>query len=196
MKAPKGKGMQIVVKEFKRRGRFDMYFDGRYLGRSTTPLLTAARILLAEGLPPETPIEMRHQCSTTISLRSTIGAAAKLEVNNERFAPYRPKKGGVEGTEDEENEVEATPLADATNKRTGEAVQTRRTPETPDGSTVSAADNPSDGGVVSQGADPRKLGMRRLRHQHLSWLSDPDRDGARLQSRRTEEGQEPVQHHV
>ena len=85
---------QIVVKEFKRRGRFDMYLDGRYLGRSTTPLLTAVRILLAEGLPPETAIEMRHQGSTTISLRSTIGAAAKLEVNNERFAPYRPRKGG------------------------------------------------------------------------------------------------------
>src|SRR5262245_18162331 len=100
-------GMQSVVKEFKRRGRFDKYFDG-HLGRSTTPLLTAARILLAEGLPPETAIEMRHQGSATTSLRSTIGAAAKLEVNNERFAPYRPRKGGVEGPEGEEIEAEAT----------------------------------------------------------------------------------------
>jgi hypothetical protein len=82
----------IVIKEYKRRGRFDFRLEetGRYLGRSSTPLLTAARILLAEGMPPETPIEMRHEGSITISLRSTIGAAAKLEVNNERFAPYRP----------------------------------------------------------------------------------------------------------
>jgi hypothetical protein len=140
---------QIVVKEFKRRGRFDMYLDGRYLGRSTTPLLTAARILLAEGVPPETPLEMRHQGSTTISPRSTIGVAAKLEVNNERFAPYRPRKGGVEDAEGEGNEVEATPVADATNKRAGEAVQTRWTPE---GSTATspqpAADKPTDRGAA------------------------------------------------
>src|SRR5262249_22232057 len=96
---------QIVVKEFKRRGRFDMYLDGRYLGRSTTPLLTAARILLAEGLPPETAIEMRHEGSTTISLRSTIGSAAKLGVSGDRFVEYQGGKA-VGAAKDEEIEAE------------------------------------------------------------------------------------------
>jgi hypothetical protein len=73
--------MMIVIEEYKRRGQFDAYLeDGRWLCRSTAPLLDASRKLLAEGLPPETPIAMRHKNSTTTSLRSTIGAAAKLRV--------------------------------------------------------------------------------------------------------------------
>jgi hypothetical protein len=123
--------LQIVVKEFKRRGRFDMYLDGRHLERSTTPLLTAARILLAEGLAPETAIEMRHQGSTIISLRSTIGAAAKLGVSEGRFYEYGSNKF-PHSPEGEEIEAEATPVADAANKRTGEAVTTRRAPSSPD----------------------------------------------------------------
>jgi len=74
--------MIIVIEEHNRSGRFNVYLeDGRWLCRSTTPLLDASRKLLAEGLPPpETPIAMRHKSSTTISLRSTIGAAAKLRI--------------------------------------------------------------------------------------------------------------------
>src|SRR6516164_6662934 len=73
--------MMIVIEEYKRRGRFDAYLeDSRWLCRSATPLLDASRKLLAEGLPPETPIAMRHKNSATVSLRSTIGAAAKLRI--------------------------------------------------------------------------------------------------------------------
>jgi hypothetical protein len=69
-------GVTIVVKEYKRQGLFDAYLDGRWLCRSHAPLLSAARVLLAEGIPPETPIMMRHEGSETVSLRSTVGGAA------------------------------------------------------------------------------------------------------------------------
>jgi hypothetical protein len=98
--------MMIVIEEYKRRGRFDAYLeDGRWLCRSATPLLDASRKLLTEGLPPETPIAMRHKNSTTISLRSTIGAAAKLCVEHSQsgrpiFRKYHAK--GVTEPEDEE----------------------------------------------------------------------------------------------
>jgi len=77
--------MMIVVQEHKRRGLFDAYLDGRWLCRSHAPLLSAARVLLAEGIPPENPIMMRHQGSETISLRSTVGGAAALDVESSKW---------------------------------------------------------------------------------------------------------------
>ena len=90
--APSPRGMLIVVKEYKRRGLFDAYFDGRWLCRSHAPLLSAARVLLAEGIPPETPIMMRHQGSETISLRSTVGGAAALVVESSRWGRPVPAR--------------------------------------------------------------------------------------------------------
>src|SRR5262249_43934076 len=84
--------MLIVVKEYKRRGLFDAYLDGRWLCRSHAPLLSAARVLLAEGIPPETPIMMRHQGSGTISLRSTGGGAAAVVVESSRWGRPVPAR--------------------------------------------------------------------------------------------------------
>jgi hypothetical protein len=48
---------------------------------STKPFLTAARVLLAEGIDSGTVLRMRHQGSATIALSSTVGAAAKLTID-------------------------------------------------------------------------------------------------------------------
>ena len=57
-------------------GRYAATLDGRTLCRSRQPFYTAARVLLAEGTPPETPLEAVHAGSTIVVLRSTVGEAA------------------------------------------------------------------------------------------------------------------------
>lgn len=49
-------------------------------GVSRTPLLSAARLLLAEGVPPDAPLTLQHRGSDTIAMRTTVGAAAELTV--------------------------------------------------------------------------------------------------------------------
>jgi hypothetical protein len=107
--------MMIVIEEYKRHGRFDAYLeDGRWLCRSTTPLLDASRKLLAEGLPPETPIAMRHKNSTTISLRSIIGAAAKLRVGTSRYGrPIFEKHDAKDSSEPADEEILTEESSDA-----------------------------------------------------------------------------------
>jgi hypothetical protein len=72
-------------------GRFRASLGDRVLCESRTPLLGAARVLLAEGVDPATPLAMRHRTSDTIAMRSTVGAAARLSVDEygPRFVPYR-----------------------------------------------------------------------------------------------------------
>jgi len=60
--------------------RFDAFMGDRWLCRSWTPFLAGARVLAADGVPPETPLLMRHVGSDTIALISTVGAAAALTV--------------------------------------------------------------------------------------------------------------------
>jgi hypothetical protein len=60
----------------------------KIVAASRTPLLAAARILLAEGMPPATVIEMRRTGAVTWDLRAPIGVAAGLDV---REGPYGPK---------------------------------------------------------------------------------------------------------
>jgi hypothetical protein len=55
---------------------------------SRTPLLTAARVLLAKGLPPKAIIEIRRTGAVTWDLRAPIDIAAGLDV---REGPYGPK---------------------------------------------------------------------------------------------------------
>jgi hypothetical protein len=54
--------------------------DGRVLVQSRQPLLDGARKLLAEGVPPDTVIETRHEGSTIVAQRTTVGEAAKWTV--------------------------------------------------------------------------------------------------------------------
>jgi hypothetical protein len=60
---------------------------------SRQPLLDAARVLLAEGVVPDTLIEMRHAGADHVALRAKVAAAAKLRVlegerDTVRFAPW------------------------------------------------------------------------------------------------------------
>jgi len=60
---------------------FDGRVDGRIIvERSPTPFCDGARVLLAEGCDPATRFNMRHDGSTGDALRSTVGVAAKLMV--------------------------------------------------------------------------------------------------------------------
>ncbi len=48
--------------------------DNLVVKRSTTPFCDAARVLLAEGIKPDTVLIMRHDSSVADALRSTVGS--------------------------------------------------------------------------------------------------------------------------
>ena len=52
--------LEIIVQPIGHRGRYEALLNGRLLTISRTPFLSAARRLLKEGMPPATPIAMRH----------------------------------------------------------------------------------------------------------------------------------------
>ena len=62
-------------------GRFRALLDGCPLTTSRTPLLTAARALLAEGADPETELVMTHAGSPSPAMRTTVGEAAALMIS-------------------------------------------------------------------------------------------------------------------
>jgi hypothetical protein len=82
------------------------HFTGEYTGRYWTrcdgeefsarqPFFEAARKLLAKGVPPETELTMWRDGEATWSLKSTVGAAAKLTVREDEkrgpeFRLYEP----------------------------------------------------------------------------------------------------------
>ena len=69
---------------------------GRLLGAFTDPLCSSARVLLSEGVPREMVLRMRHAGSDVIALKSTVGVAAGLRVDEEggtrtpRLAKWKP----------------------------------------------------------------------------------------------------------
>ena len=72
----------------KRGPLFDGKVDGRtIITRSTQPLLDGCRVLIREGVDPDTRITMRHAGSTADALRSTVGGAAKLIVEEGARVP-------------------------------------------------------------------------------------------------------------
>jgi hypothetical protein len=84
-------------------GRFHARVQDRHLCTSRTPFFAAARVLVEEGADPETPITMSHEGSCIVSLRSTIGQAARLTVEESersgprfvRYRPFRAAGGGL-----------------------------------------------------------------------------------------------------
>jgi hypothetical protein len=88
--------IEIVVKA-KGRGRFQGYVNGEPIGRPTgQPFYHGARMLVAQGIDPDTELTMRHEKSEIVSMRSTVGRAAKLAVSeNENHGPrivkYKPR---------------------------------------------------------------------------------------------------------
>ena len=76
----------------KRGQLFNSSIDGRRIvSSSTTPFLDAARVLLNEGVNPETPIFIFHEGCSYYSLKSTVGKVAKLTVLDSGHGPiFRP----------------------------------------------------------------------------------------------------------
>jgi hypothetical protein len=69
-------------------GRFLAQLGDRVLvASSRQPFLDAARVLLADGCDPATVIVMRHAASDFDALRSTVGFAAGLVVEDVYFRP-------------------------------------------------------------------------------------------------------------
>ncbi len=67
---------------------YEATIDGRFLCRSKTPFLAGARVLLAEGVDPTTPLVMRHAGDDAIALQAAVGVAAGLTViENEKTGP-------------------------------------------------------------------------------------------------------------
>ena len=79
----------VVAETSQRRGKFSAHLgdDRKLLSSSRQPLLDVARVLLAEGIPPETPIAMQHKGSAIIAMTSTVGEAAKLTVKEGPVGP-------------------------------------------------------------------------------------------------------------
>ena len=64
-------------------GRFMARLDSQeLLGGWRTPLFGTARHLLARGAHPEDEITLRHSTSHTITMRCTVGMAARLTVED------------------------------------------------------------------------------------------------------------------
>jgi hypothetical protein len=95
-KRPPGREHVIVARP-NGRGRYDAIHTGEILVKSTSiPFLAGCRALLARGFDPNATAVMRHEGSTTDSLRGRIGKAAELTVSEAtrdgkpRFATYHP----------------------------------------------------------------------------------------------------------
>ena len=86
----------VVAPTSRRTGRYVARLGerGRVLCKSSTkPFLDAARHLIALGFDPGITLVMRHAGSETECLRSTIGAAATLTVEDTTYGPrLRPWK--------------------------------------------------------------------------------------------------------
>lgn len=76
------------------RGRFEVRLgDLIILKSSRQPLLDAARLFQAEGFSPDDRIVMRHAGADHDALSSTIGAAAKLTVEEDNVTRFRGWRG-------------------------------------------------------------------------------------------------------
>jgi hypothetical protein len=79
----------IVAPAPRSAGRFEAHLDGddHVLCVSTTPFLTAARKLVAQGYDLGLTLILRHAGSDTDSLRAKLGTAASLTIKETGYAP-------------------------------------------------------------------------------------------------------------
>ncbi|MCJ9700149.1 hypothetical protein [Bradyrhizobium sp. SHOUNA76] len=94
---PTGRHRITVREADDRHGRFEITLaDGSALPASRTPLLSAARYLLGEGVNPSAVVEMRHASRPdTVAAFGKVGALAKFDVREDqtsgpRFCRWRP----------------------------------------------------------------------------------------------------------
>ena len=69
--------LRVILLAFDSRGkrlhgRFVAMFDGRQLCASLVPSFAASRILIAEGVPTETPIATRHAGADFDAMTATV----------------------------------------------------------------------------------------------------------------------------
>src|SRR4051812_46774017 len=96
------------------RGRYSIRLGDRILCKSGSPLLAAARALLAEGVNEDTILTMTHEGSSMPAMRARLGDAAGLRVAESRFRSYRPQNAlsccsGEPGTARSEQEQRCLP---------------------------------------------------------------------------------------
>jgi hypothetical protein len=109
-----------VVVSPAQRGTFTASVDGEPIGVWRTPLLSAARHLLAtRNAHPDDEITLQHAGSTSISMHSSVGTAAKLTVKEDssgpRFKLYNGSESRAEGSQTATDAPESGhhPAADA-----------------------------------------------------------------------------------
>jgi hypothetical protein len=82
--------------------RFTAHWGDILLTTSRTPFFASARKLIELGADPADVLTMRHAESFTVSLRTRVGVAAKLTVDEHgsRFAPWHARSEFWKATED------------------------------------------------------------------------------------------------
>jgi len=70
---------------------FNAHLGDRLIVRSGQPFLDAARILIGEGVDPDTTMVIRHDGSKVDSLVATVGTAAALTVDEGDSNTGRPR---------------------------------------------------------------------------------------------------------
>ena len=79
---------EIIIGKPERCSRYEAWLGERKLGRYRCPFFGAARTLQAEGAPDDAILIMRHEGSSVVAMRGSIGKAACLSVvEGERFGP-------------------------------------------------------------------------------------------------------------
>lgn len=87
----------VISPRADRPGLFEARLGDELLCVSSTPFLSAARVLAGRGHGADTPLVMRHSGSGIDSLRSSVGTAAALTVVERdrkpiKFERWRPLK--------------------------------------------------------------------------------------------------------
>lgn len=108
--------LELVLTPIKTRpGHYAISLDGRCLVRSREPFFSAARVLEAEGVPPDTILTTRHAGSTVTATRSTVGEAAKWTIEESddrglRLRKWRPYPMAAQGGVGERENARSDPV--------------------------------------------------------------------------------------
>jgi hypothetical protein len=117
-----GEPLVITIREIA-PGRHEARHRQVLLCRSAQPLLDGARALLAAGCDPSAALVMRREGSDLDALRTRVGVAAGLTVDetNIRFARWKPRLSQIGQTSIAPLRRSASPLAAGPFHRSGGA---------------------------------------------------------------------------
>lgn len=88
-----------ITLELTATGRWRALWGQKLLVTSREPFYSAARVLMAEGLDPETVLEAQHKGSPIVAMRATLAAAARYTVEESsrdgcRLVPWTEERHG------------------------------------------------------------------------------------------------------